>query len=133
MKQVLAVLLALAGVAHADEDRSKNTAPVLPKWPVRTSKAPVMHKELVAIAKLQNEFKDKKILKLAVARVWKERDWRDGVWTRHWAATIGVFDPQNNKCWVWDELNYYKSDTSGRVLFRGAEGDVFEINCARLK
>ena len=93
-----------------------------------------MHKDFLQILKLQDDFKDKKILKIGVARTWKERDFHDGsiTVTHQWSVTVGVFDPQNTKCWVWEDRAFYRSPGSPLFL-RPTQGDVSEINCARLK
>lgn len=110
-------------------NRAGNSAPEVHAFP--DSVAPALHSELIGLIEPKQPFNDKTVKKIAVTEDWSPWVKDHGVDTQTLRTTVGVFDPQNSKCWVWNQV-YFKRPRDGQVAFAIAQLDVNEIDCSLL-
>ncbi len=123
-------LIATSSLTHADE-RKNNKAPTANAFP--KSIKPQMHAQLMSLIKNESPFDDKRVLKIAVIKEWGAWYRENGVQQQDLHTVVGVFDAQNSKCWLWNEVYFMRQRGDSRVLFSGVQNRVNEIDCALLK
>lgn len=116
---LIIVLLSSVLASQVRADRSKNSGSKVTSFP--QSKNPGVEKALIAAAKNEVPFDDKKILKVAVTRdwgPWVRNDERD-IPFRQLFSEIAVFDSQNKKCWDWHNVEFRQQQGSTKIYFFG--------------
>ena len=125
-------LVGCMGTMHVSSDRSQNSAAEVDAFPATI--APEMDAQVMqAATSTYGPFTDKAVKKVAVRSNW-------GPWHRgpnggsrqELKAVVGVFDPQNRKCWLWNDVTFYQ-EHDRRITLDHAADDVNEIKCDRLR
>jgi hypothetical protein len=124
---VMSFSLAAAGGCSLLPDRMMNAAPKVHSFPESTM--PNLHGDLIAALRSERPFSDKEVKRIAVPEDWGPWFQEGGVDKQAIRTVVGVYDPQNSKCWVWNQV-YFSRPRDGRVLFSTARNDVNEIDCS---
>jgi hypothetical protein len=114
------------------------------------SRNPRVEKDLKDFVQDQDGFKDKKVRKLSLTKPWG--GFKAEVWTsddeslpkwerdhkrfmRHSEVAVGVFDPQNDKCWSWPHvvIGQEKGTPYYFIDEYPDDDEVREIDCKLLK
>ena len=103
--------------------RAGQSAPKVHSFP--SSVQPGLHEELLGLVRNERPFSDKEIRKIAVTEDWGPWFKEGGVEKQAIRASVGVYDAQNGKCWVWNQV-FFSRPREGRVMFSVAKTDVNE-------
>jgi hypothetical protein len=122
--------LVAAGGCFLLPDRMMNSAPKVTAFP--SSTMPAIHDELIGMLRSERPFSDKQLKKIAVPEDWGPWFREGGVDKQAIRTVVGVYDPQNSKCWVWNQI-YFSRPRDGHILFSVAKNDVNEIECSLLE
>jgi hypothetical protein len=134
-KRVAPALVALlVPGAAAVADRSGSSAVQAKEFP--RSIAPKLERILTSKLSGEEPFNDKEVRKLAVTKNWSA--WYiadDGIRTQQLETSVGVFDPQNKKCWLWNYVMFIRQSGADRIVYSGPQNlhAIYEIDCALLK
>lgn len=132
MRLVIALALLAFSAPAGGDDRKNNHAERVKSFP--KSLMPAMHKQLLGLITGKAPFDDKQLRKIAVIADWGAWYKRDGIARQSLTAVVGVFDPENKKCWTWNRVYFFRQRGDKRVFYQETDEDsVNEIDCTLLK
>jgi hypothetical protein len=109
--------------------RAFSSAPEVHSFP--TSIMPELDAELIGLIARERPFDDKEVRKLSVTEEWGPWFKEGGVEKQALRTSVGVYDPQNRKCWVWNQV-FFTRPKDGAINYSVAKPDNNKIDCELL-
>jgi hypothetical protein len=134
-RQALALLVLAMGHGCGDLLRNPvdpNNLPRMESFPA--SRMPSLDRHLLDELRSTppGEFKDYRIVKLAVVSGWGPWFVQAGVQRQTLQATVGVFDPKQARCWVWLEVYFFRQREGARPRHSHTGLGLNRIECSQI-